>query len=403
MKILQLTNKIPYPPKDGGAIATLNISRGLANLGHQIDLLGMNTSKHYIDFNQLPEDLTKQVTFHEVKVNTGISIGDALTNLIFSSMPYNAVRFFNDNFTTTLIELLKKEQFDVIQLEGLYLTYYIDAIRRHSNALISFRAHNIEHEIWERTAKQEKTLFKRWYFNILARRIRSFEMSMINQYDLLIPITARDAAYFQFFGNTKPVHIAPAGFDISGSPVQHEKVKFPSVFFIGTLDWFPNQEGLLWFIEKVWPGLLNFHPNLVFNVAGRNAPEWLKRVFNKNDNIHFWGEIDDAYQFIHQNAIMIAPLFSGSGMRVKIIEGMALGKTIVTTSIGAEGINVSPGEDIIVEDDEYKFMLRIDELLRNRPLFEEMGKRAVGFVKDNYDNHQISLSLADFYQQHLKA
>lgn len=98
---------------------------------------------------------------------------------------------------------------------------------------------------------------------------------------------------------------------------------------------------------------------------------------------------------------MVAPLFSGSGMRVKIIEGMALGKTIITTSIGAEGINVTTGENIIIEDDENQFVLRLDELLRDRVLLESIGANAHHFVEQNYDNHKISVSLAHFYEKQL--
>lgn len=401
MKILQLTNKIPYPPKDGGAIATLNLSKGLARLGNTVDILGMNTSKHFVELSNLPSDLTSLVTIQEVRIDTEISLKDALRNLLFSHKPYNAERFFSEDFTKALINLLKNNQYDVVQLEGLYMAYYIPVIRKYSNARIALRAHNIEHEIWERNARQEKTFWKRWYIQVLARRIRKFKISVMNQYDLLIPITERDASHFDSFGNIKPMHVVPAGFDMSLLIPHPELIEFPSVFFIGTLDWFPNQEGIIWFLDRIWPRLCIKHPDVVFNIAGRNAPEWIVQRFNTTVGVNFLGEIDDAYAFINKNAIMVAPLFSGSGMRVKIIEGMALGKTIITTSIGAEGINVTTGENIIIEDDENQFVLRLDELLRDRVLLESIGANAHHFVEQNYDNHKISVSLAHFYEKQL--
>jgi len=401
MRILQLTNKIPYPPKDGGAIATLNISTGLARLGHDITILGMNTSKHYFDLKLIPENLTKQIDIREVIVDTKISVFAALKNLLFSDNPYNAERFFHDGFARALTNLLKEKTFDVIQLEGLYLGYYIDIIRKHSKARISLRAHNIEHEIWQRTASQEKRYWKKLYFRMLAGRIRRFEMNILNKYDLLVPITERDASHYKSFGNKKPFLTVPSGYDTSLLVPQPEIIQYPSVFFIGTLDWFPNQEGLVWFVEKVWPMVLQRHPDLKFHVAGRNAPHWITKLFTNNPNINYLGEIDDAYQFINENAVMVAPLFSGSGMRVKIIEGMALGKTIVTTTIGAEGINITPGKNIFIEDDEEGFCNQIDKLVIDRVLFDEVGRHANLFVRDNYDNHKISISLADFYSKNL--
>jgi glycosyltransferase involved in cell wall biosynthesis len=401
MRILQLTNKIPYPPKDGGAIATLNISRGLARLGHEITILGMNTSKHYFDIQLIPEKITNQIDIREVVVDTKISAFAALKNLLFSDDPYNAERFFHEGFAKALKELLLEKTFDIVQLEGLYLGYYIEIIRKYSKAKISLRAHNIEHEIWERTASQEKLYWKKLYFQMLAARIKRFEMRMLNKYDLLVPITERDAMHYKSFGNKKPFLIVPSGFDTSLLIPKPERINFPSVFFIGTLDWFPNQEGLVWFVEKVWPLVLEKHPDLKFYVAGRNAPHWITKLFARNPNINYLGEIDDAYKFIDENAVMVAPLFSGSGMRVKIIEGMALGKTIVTTTIGAEGIDITPGQNIFVEDDATSFYRQIDNLLENRVLFDEVGKQANIFVRENYDNHKISVSLADFYEKNI--
>jgi polysaccharide biosynthesis protein PslH len=401
MRILQLTNKIPYPPKDGGAIATLNLSKGLARYGHEIDILGMNTSKHFVDLNHLPEDITQLVSIYEVRIDTHLFFWDALKNLVFSEYPYNAERFFNQTFTNALVEVLQKKQYDIIQLEGLYLAYYIETIRKYSTAKIALRAHNIEHEIWERNAQHEKSIIKKWYLNKLSRRIKRFKLDLINQYDLLVPITERDAIQYNALGNTKPLLVVPAGFDMSLKTPSHQVHSFPSVFFIGALDWFPNQEGLVWFLEKVWPKLLQKHPSLIFHIAGRNAPNWLRKIIERCNNIHFEGEIEDAHQFINQHAVMIAPLFSGSGMRVKIIEGMALGKTIVTTSIGAEGIDVVSGKNILIEDNEQDFLKRIDQVLTNRSFFDSIGQEAFEFVKNRYDNHQISGSLAKFYEQHL--
>lgn len=403
MRILQLTNKIPYPPKDGGAIATLLLSRGLAALNHQVTLLGMNTSKHYSPLSQLPEELRQTIRFEDVQVNTDICMWAALRNLLFSRKPYNAVRFFSKEYEQKLIRVLQQNTFDIIQLEGLYLAYYIDTIRQHSSALIALRAHNIEHEIWQRTASQEKSWLKKIYLRILARRIRRFKLSILNTYDLLIPITERDATQFNVFGNTRPSLTIPVGFDTSQLKPAPEKIEFPSVFFIGTLDWFPNQEGVMWFLEKVWPDIRAKHPALEFRIAGRNAPAWLQNKLKSQEGVRFLGEIDDAYTFMNENAIMVAPLFSGSGMRVKIIEGMAMGKTIVTTSIGAEGIEVTPGTNIIIEDQPHDFIRQMLMLLENKEKFEQIGRSAVNFVRENFDNQIICASLAQFYQKHLQS
>ena len=134
-----------------------------------------------------------------------------------------------------------------------------------------------------------------------------------------------------------------------------------------------------------------------FYIAGRNAPDSIKNI--NEPNVVFLGEVDDAYEFMQGKAIMIVPLLSGSGMRIKIIEGMALGKSIVSTAIGAEGIAVHDGEDIILANDAEKFREGIESLLDNFDKFETIGRNARKFVEENYDNLSISKALVAFYKE----
>ncbi len=401
MNILQLTNKIPYPPKDGGAIATLSMSTGFANLGHSVTILAMNTSKHYFDTRNIPKSIKEKINICDVKVNTNIKIIPAIKNLLFSDIPYNAERFLSTKYSEQLSCILKSNNFDIIQLEGLYLALYIDIIRKHSNGLIVLRAHNIEHEIWERVATQQKSLIKKLYYKEIAKRIKKLKKDVINKYDVLVPITQRDYEKFTLFGNKKPAYTIPAGIDSEKLIPEPEKTIFPSLFYIGTLDWIPNQEGLTWFIKNVWNHINNLYPQLKFYIAGRNAPAWLNKHF-KSRNVYFLGEVDDAYEFINKYSIMVVPLFSGSGMRIKIIEGMAFGKTIITTPIGAEGIPATNGDNIIIESTPEGFITQIDKLVKNKEIVDKIGGNAIKFVKKKFDNTVISATLIDFYTKHSK-
>ncbi|TVQ90347.1 MAG: glycosyltransferase [Bacteroidetes bacterium] len=401
MKILQLTNKIPFPPRDGGAIATLNISLGLQALGHDITILGMNTSKHYTDLSKLPDYISNSIDIREVKTHTHINFADAFINLLFSRLPYTGTRFFTEEYSRILVKLLNEKNFDVVQIEGLYMCYYIPLIKKHSKALVAFRAHNLEHEIWERVANQDSSFLRKIYLKNLSLRIKRFKNQILNTYDLLIPITQRDALIFEQMGNIRPICVIPAGLDKEKFLNYHGNKISPNVFFIGTLDWFPNQEGLVWFIDHVWDKIIEKHKEIEFHVAGRNAPEWLRKMLESKPGVFFHGEVDDAAEFMQKSAIMIAPLFSGSGMRVKVIEGMAMGKAIITTSVGAEGIPVENGKNIFIEDEPYNFAVKLNHLIENKKLFDDIGKNAVKFVAENFDNHKISSKLADFYQSHL--
>lgn len=399
MKILQVTNKIPYPAKDGGAIACLNLTRGFSLLGHTVVILSMNTLKHHVSLNEIPETIKDLAEFRLVDVPAKISPAMALLNLLFSNKPYNAVRFISDRFSEQLKEVLQNEKFDVIQLEGLYVCPYIPLIREYSSAKIVYRAHNIEHEIWNRTAALACGLEK-WYLKNLTKRIKKFETRMLNQYDLLVPITGRDGDMLNKMGNTKPLHVSQTGIDSTQLIPNSKKLEFPSLFHIGSLEWSPNQEGLIWFLEKCWAQIHEKYPDLKFYIAGRNAPLWFQKKLAM-PNVVFKGEVADAYDFMNSKAIMVVPLHSGSGMRIKIIEGMALGKPIITTAIGTEGISTVSGKNIIIAESAEDFIDAISELIENREYFDSIGCNAIEYIHEKFDNLTSAGALLEFYKKHI--
>ncbi len=397
MRILFLTNKPPFPPCDGGTIATWSLAVSFSNFGHQIDILSISTSKHFYNSSQYPHNIPKNITIHAVFVKTKINIFNAIINLFFSRIPYSASRFVSRALTKELIQLLVKNKYDIIQVEGLYMCQYIPIIRKFSKDKIAYRSHNIEHEIWKRVAENKKYGLKKIYLKILARRIRKLENKYLNKYDYLVPITGRDSDQYKIMGNQIPVKVIPAGIFVNDFKEKSINIEYPSVFYIGALDWLPNQEGLLWFLNMVWNYFINKYPNLKFYIAGRNAPKKIESVLNLK-NIVYLGEIDNAHEFISSKAIMIVPLFSGSGMRVKIIEGMALGKAIVSTRIGVEGIKCTNGENILLADTPVEFVKQIEKLINNFSYFEKIINNAREFIFKNYDNQKIAKSLIDFYQ-----
>lgn len=397
MKILQLTNKVPYPAKDGGAIACMNLLKGFAHLGHELTVLSMNTEKHNVSLDEIPDSVKELARFEFVDVPARIKPLNALINLFFSRKPYNAVRFINSAYSKVLTLLLKQNTYDIIQLEGLYVCPYIPVIRKYSNAVIVYRAHNIEHEIWERTAKIARGL-KSVYLHNLSRRIKRFEKSYLNSYDVLVPITKRDGNILNQLGNQKPVHVSQTGVDTSSLIPNSKNLEYPSLFHLGSMEWAPNQEGLLWFLDNCWAKLRNKYPGLKLHIAGRNTPEWLKKKLD-GSNIVFHGEVANAYKFMNSKAIMIVPLFSGSGMRIKIIEGMALGKSIVSTPIGTEGIATSTGKNIMIASDPPGFINAISQLVEDRELFESIGSNAIEFIHENFDNLAAASKLIEFYKQ----
>ncbi|MFZ4564664.1 MAG: glycosyltransferase, partial [Bacteroidales bacterium] len=166
---------------------------------------------------------------------------------------------------------------------------------------------------------------------------------------------------------------------------------------LGSMNWIPNQAGIRWFLKEVWPDVHRNFPELKYYLAGREMPGWMKLL--QLPNVVVLGEVDDAREFLSSKAIMIVPLFSGSGIRIKIIEGMAAGKTIISTTVGAEGITCTPLRNIMVADSACDFFEAISLCVTDQSLCARVGKQARLLAEEAYDQDVIVRKLLAFYQQ----
>lgn len=397
MKILQLCKKFPFPLKDGESIAVTHMSKAMRDLGCEITLLSMNTVKHYFDTNQLPDSFDHYKDIYYSEIDNRVNPMDAFIHL-FRNQSYNISRFVCPAFTKMLIHILEEETFDIVQLETLYLTPYIEIIRKHSNALIALRTHNVEHEIWDRMSQNCANPLKAWYLRHLARKLYDYEKDRLNKVDLLITMTNRDLKMFVDMGYNGDAIVAPIGMDVSvyNAP-NHADQRSMQIGFIGSLDWMPNLEGLDWFLEQVWPLVLKLHPRAKLKIAGRNMPAEYKKT--EIQGVEFLGEVRSAVKFMEEHQIQIVPLLSGSGMRVKILEGLLLGKTIITTSIGMEGIDARQGEEILIADNADDFARGIALCLKDHDFALRVGNQARLFAIKHYDNRKIARLVLQKYTQ----
>ncbi|MCW3070920.1 MAG: hypothetical protein JWO44_810 [Bacteroidetes bacterium] len=400
MRILQLCNKVPYPPKDGGCIAMNNLTQGLLKDGHTVKVLAINTPKHYTNTEELPAGYRYQTGIEAVFIDTTVKVLPSIKNL-FKNDSYNISRFYSPAFEAKLIEILQKDAYDIVQLESLFVSMYIPAIRKHSKAKIVLRAHNIEHKVWERNAAATEKFLKKKYFSFLAKRLKLYELGALNNYDGVAAITPVDARWFSESGFSKLLSVIPFGMDLNS--IQHKnsiEEDKASVFHIGAMDWKPNIEGINWFLEKVWDKVQQEHPDVKLYLAGRKMNDQLKNL--KRKNVEIIGEVADAHEFILSKGLMIVPLLSGGGMRVKLIEGMALGKVVLSTSIGAEGVECEDGMNILIADDPEAFASVIGKYLSDKSHLAQIGARAKQFAAEYYNNDDISRKLIEFYRSILQ-
>jgi len=399
MKILMLCNKSPWPKREGGPIAMHAMISGLLQAGHSVKVLAANTNKYKVDPDTIPTDFKEKTNIEFVDMDLSLSISGGLLNFL-AGKSYHVSRFHTKAFAQKLTEVLKSDTYDIIQLEMLYMATYLDVIRKYSKAKVVLRAHNIEHKIWQRVAENCPNPVKRFYLDHLFRALRRFEIGILNKIDGIVAITPVDARNFDRLSHSTNIISIPFGINLDSLPETPVQPDEASLFHIGAMNWFPNEEGIKWLIEKVWPKVTNRLPELELHLAGRYMPEWLNKL--EIPRVTVDGEVADVWEYMQRFSIMVVPLFSGSGIRIKIVEAMAAGKAIITTAIGAEGINYENGQHLLIAKDPNSFTDAIAKLCSDKQLRDSLGANARKLIAKEHDNNKLMQKLTSFYSELLK-
>jgi len=396
MNILLLSDKVPWPSNSGGAVATANMIRILHNAGHQVTLIALNSSKHYSDPNNINEEVKQSCQLITVDIDTSISKIDIISNLLFSNEPYNFSRFRSKTLKKTIKNHLRNNPYDIIQFEGISLYNYLPVIREHPEAKIVVRTHNVENNIWTGLALETNSFIRKQYFRNLARRIRIVEREFLSGIDGIIAISKTDLDWFEHNSICKSCVVIYPDLRLAQNRQGKPGKTIHELCFIGSLDWIPNQNGLKWFVERVFPRIVSEFPNLRFTVAGRNPSKGMLTVFNKY-KIDYQGEPADSLSFLSDHLIEVVPLFSGSGLRIKILEALAAGTAVVTTTKGAEGLPDEIKSRLMISDKPDEMARAICSLLKHPQKVESYGKEISGIFYEYFDNLELSERLNSFY------
>lgn len=366
--------------------------------GHEVSLFSLNPKKHKVHHDSDDADRSAPANYYSHNIDTSVSAGQAFLSL-FNGKLYTVERYFDADFERRLLQEVKDGGYDIIQFEGLFVTPYLPAIRKVTKAKLIYRAHHIEYLVWERMARQKTDPFKKFYLKLNARRIKDFELKQFSLFDAVAVFTNQDKEAIQQYCNSKiPVEIIPVGLDLSRYKPDHKFTKFPSLFFLGAMDWLPNREGIEWFLDNFATELADGDLKAPFYVAGNDIPERFDD-YEVVGKIFIHGEVDDALEFVNSKAVMVVPLLSGGGMRVKIVEGMAMQKCIISTSLGAEGINHSHGENILIANTPQEFRRAIKRCIQDEHFCRRIGLSARKLVQEQHDTQKTNERLVSFYEQ----
>jgi glycosyltransferase involved in cell wall biosynthesis len=390
MRILYIAPKIAWPVTDGARIAIYELVRHMTARGHHAAFLGFGKQEAADEFRTRAGLIWAKAIEHNTKTNyLNAALG------LLSPTPYTASKYRSGAMSAAIRAAFNEERFDLVQLEGTHMAHYL-GLAQSLGVPVILRLHNVEYALAARYARTAVFPLN-VYVQEQARRMRAFEIRACKQADLCLAITQEDAERIIRFAPDASVAVSPAGVDLERYYPQPMSEEPGTIVFVGALDWPPNTDAIRWFRTKVWSRVVQEEPTTRWIVVGKSPPADILHWPEEDRNIQVTGFVDDVRPYLQRAAVVIVPLRSGGGMRLKILEAMAAGKAVVSTPMGAEGISARNGEEIVLAGADRSFGVEVVRLLRQASDRKRIGKAARAFA-EGYGWSGIAADLEREYQ-----
>ena len=386
MNILYISNKPIYPKIDGGCVAMHNFLSCLLETKVNIKHFSVSTLKHQFNIDAYPESIQNKITPEELFVDTRVNIKSAIKN-IFTNGSYNIKRFYSEDINNSLKEHLQNNIYDKIILETIFLTDYLKTFRNYSNAKIFVRSHNVEFKIWEKLASNEKKKLKKSYLSKLAKDLKKVEIKFLNNVDHILTLSKEDQEDLKKLKIQTEIDTIPVAISLPENVKNYENQNF---FHIGAMNWKPNIEAVQILKNSIFPSIQKNIKNVSLTLAG----SFMEKEENTNGLIHK-GFIENINDFFSEEGILLSPILSGSGVRIKILESMASGTPVITTILGAEGISITSGKEILIAKNEKEFVEFAVHLSKSKEAREKIGQQARLFIAEQHNKENIIKQLSE--------
>ena len=391
MKILIVTTQLPYPLIDGSKKGIYYPIKYLAERGNEIHLACLSERNDEEAINEMKKYCTLDIVTHSKKP----TFKNALASL-FDTTPYYLSRYHNKALLDSIIARLGKTSFDVIEVEGIHSAFYGLSIKKVKNIPVVMRLHNVESVNLERFMSEQKNPFLKAYIYLETKKLQRYEARESGKFDKVLMVSRDDQDVILSKNPAVKCVVVPAGVDTSlFSPrvVQEEE---NSVLWLGALHWLPNQDSFWWFFKNIVPVIVEKMPGVTIYVIGSNPPEDIQSA--KHPNVKVLGFVEDVRQYIEKVQVCVVPLRIGSGIRLKLLEMFAMKKAVVSTTIGCEGLNVTKGDQLLIEDDAKGFADAVVKLLSDYSLRRNLGDRALSHVRKEFEWAHIAMQYEAAYR-----
>jgi len=390
MEILFLTANLPYPPTDGWKIRVFALLRHLSRR-HRVSL---------VSFMRTTEDPSAVEALRAYCADLWVVPRDPryspwklLLGLV-GPTPFPVLNYRDKQMRGLLSEVLQNRTFDIVQAESLAMAQYCSALA----SVTILDLHNIESLLIKRYARQEHNLLKRGYAEVTWRKLAAYERKACKRFTHCLTCSEEDQRLVQEQAGVVRVNVIPNGVDLQAyAPDGIPLAPFNRLVFVGRMDYHANVDGVVWFCREILPYIRRRKPDVVFQIVGGYPTEEVRRLASPG-KIEVTGFVEDVRPYLKGATAVVVPLRVGGGTRLKILEALAMGKAVISTSLGAEGISVVGGREILLADDPKKFAEKVLEVLGNPAL--QMSLRFAGrqLVEERYSWTSIGKSLQEVYQ-----
>jgi len=388
VKILQITSRPVYPPDDGGKIVAYNGMKYSSLRGHNITMVSVAGERE-----RIPE-LEKYCRWIPGQKKTRTSAVGLVSNL-FSQFPYTITKYRDDWVRIQIEKLVQEKKFDIVHIDGLHTAYYGIFLKEKFGLPIVLRAYNVETEIMRNFYRNQKKPWIKLYAYLQYKKLYKYEAAICELFNKCIMITKDDEKKIKEMNARVRTCVIPAGVDTSYFYPLEIKEEPYSIISVASMDWLPNVESILWFCRDIFPLLKKQIRQAKLYIVGKNPPTSIKRL--QDSDVVVTGFVEDVREYISRSAVFIVPLKTGSGIRVKILNAMAMARPIVSTSVGCQGIDVTDGKNIYVADDAEGFAGRVVDLLSDKEKRRQLGEEGLHLVEGKYRWPRIAEQMENQY------
>lgn len=392
MKILFLSPTLPYPLTDGGRIRVYNLLKQIAEK-NDVSILALETQP--TDAESITQIQQLGVVVHLVpNVPTLPRVTPStLLSAFFKKQPITVARYNVAAYRQKFRELLSTETFDIVHYE----MFHIAQFRTETDLPSVLSQQNVDSAIWHRLQGETKNLFYKCAYWSQQLAFQRYERVLSPKFDVVTCTSDIDAAVFQQYCTAGAVEIVPNGVDVTHYSPDFASEAAAHLIYIGSMDWYPNEDAVSFFVEEVLPDIQKSVPDVKFSIVGGNPSARVQQLANRK-GVVVTGRVLEIKPYFAEATVFVVPLRIGSGTRLKILEALAMGKAVVSTTVGAEGLALRDSEEIFIADEPEMFAAAVTRLLTDPDLRQKIGKNGRARVEQDYDWRNIGKKLLTVYE-----